>query len=35
MIRWVEEGKARFISEKNSIEWMAALKTFESSRAVR
>jgi len=31
MIRWVEEGKARLIPEKNSIEWMAALKTFESS----
>jgi hypothetical protein len=30
-IRWVEEGKARFISEKNSVEWMAALKTYEST----
>jgi hypothetical protein len=30
-VRWVEEGKARFISEKDSVEWMAALKTFEST----
>jgi hypothetical protein len=30
-IRWVEEGKARFIAEKESAEWMAALKAFESN----
>jgi hypothetical protein len=30
-IRWLESGKARFISEKNSIEWMSGLKRFESS----
>jgi hypothetical protein len=30
-VRWVEEGKARLIAARNSMEWMAALKTFESN----
>ena len=30
-IRWVEEGKARLIPEKNFVEWAAAIKTFESA----
>lgn len=30
-IRWEEEAKARFIPEKDSIAWLAALKVFEST----